>query len=150
MALHDRALTLNPALSLAWVMSGLAQTFRGEHRDAIRRVETARALSPFDPLAFFFEVGLMMPHLMLGDCERVVVLGRLTTQLNPSFSSTWKALLSALGHLGRRAEAVEVRARLLALEPGFSIGEAVRRSPLLREDDRARFVEGLRLGGLRK
>lgn len=150
LALHDRALALNPALPLAWMMSGLAYCYLGEHREAIRRIETARRLSPFDPHAFFFDGALMVPHLLLGEYERACVLGRLTAQLKPGFSSSWKAMLSALGHLGRSTEALEVRARLLVLEPGFTVADAVRRSPLRRPEDRARFAEGLRLGGLRE
>lgn len=148
LALHERALALNPALPLAWMMSGLAYCYRGEHLEAIRRIERARRLSPFDPHAFFFDMALMMPHLLLGEYERAALLGRLTAQLKPGFSSSWKALLSALGHLGRSGEAVEVRSRLLSIEPDFTVGEAIRRSPLLRPVDLARFAEGLRLGGL--
>ncbi len=146
--LHDRALALNPALAWAWMMSGLAHCYRGDHREAIRRIETARRLSPFDPQAFFFDMSLTMPHLMLGNFERAVELGRLSVQLKPSFSAGWKALLVGLGYLGRLAEANDALARLQALEPGFSVSEAVRRSPLRRPEDLQRFAEGLRLGGL--
>lgn len=148
LALHDRALALNPALSSAWMMSGLAHCYRGDHEEAIRRIETARRLSPFDPQAFFFDVSLMLPHLMLGNFEQATELGRLTAQLKPSFSSSWKGLLVGLGHLRRRSDAHEVCARLQALEPGFSVTEAVQRSPLRRPEDLNRYAEGLRLGGL--
>lgn len=148
LALHERALALNPALPLAWAMSGLAQTYRGEHKDAIRRVETALRLSPVDPHAFFFEFGRILPHLMLGDYERAAALARLAAQLKPGYSSSWKALLTALGHLGRRDEAAEVLRRLLALEPGFSVTEAIRRTPFSRAEDLERVAVGLRLGGL--
>ncbi len=148
LAIHDRALALNPALSWAWMMSGLAHCYRGDHEEAIRRIETARRLSPFDPHAFFFDVSLMLPHLMLGNFQQATELGRLTAQLKPSFSSSWKGLLVGLGHLDRRSEAREVLVRLQALEPGFSVNEAVRRSPLIRPEDLSRYAEGLRLGGL--
>ena len=146
--LHDRALALNPALAWAWMMSGLAHCYRGDHEEAIRRIETARGLSPFDPHAFFIDNSLTIPHLMFGNFERAVELGRLTVQLKPSFSASWKSLLVGLGYLGRAPEAREALARLQALEPGFSVSEAVRRSPLTRPEDLQRFAEGLRLGGL--
>ena len=148
LVLHDRALALNPALSWAWMNSGLAHCYRGDHREAIRRIETARRLSPFDPHAFFFDMALMLPHLMLGEYERAADLGRLTAQIKPSFSSSWKGLLMALGHLGRTAEAAEVRARLQVLEPGFCVRTAVQRSPLHRAEDRERYATGMRLAGL--
>ena len=95
--LHDRALARNPALAWAWMMSGLAHCYRGDHQEAIRRIEIARQLSPFDPHAFFFDASLTLPHLMLGNLDRALELGRLTVQLKPSFSSSWKFLLVALG-----------------------------------------------------
>ena len=150
LTLHDRALALNPALAWAWMMSGLAHCYLGHHQEAIGRIETARRLSPFDPHAFFFDVSLMLPHLMLGNYERATELGRLSVQLKPSFSSSWKFLLVGLGYLRRVSEAHEACARLQAIEPGFSVTEAVRRSPLRRPEDLNRYAEGLRLGGLQE
>ena len=146
--LHARALALNPNLPLAWAFSGLAQSYAGRHAEAIRRIRQALRLSPFDPHGFFFEMALMMPHLLLGRHEAVVELGRRAVALNPALSSTYKGFLSALGHLGRTEEAAVIRARLLALEPGFTCAEAAARSPLLRAEDIALYVEGLRLAGL--
>jgi len=49
--------------------------------------------------------------------------------LNPGFSSAYKGLLAALGHLGARREAAEVRKALLTVEPRFSVENARTRSP---------------------
>ena len=146
--LHERALSLNPNLSLAWVFSGMAQSYAGHHEEAIRRIHRARRLSPFDPYSFVFDMALMIPHLARGEYEMVVELGRRATGLNPALSSTQKGYLAALGHLGRTEEQEMVRERLLRLEPGFSVREALLRSPLVREQDRRRYAEGLRLAGL--
>ena len=146
--LHERALSLNPNLPLAWVFSGMAQAYAGHHEEAIRRVHKAQRLSPFDPHSFLFDMALMIPHLARGDYAVVVELGRRATALNAVFSSTQKGYLSALGHLGRTEEQAVVRERLLRLEPSFSVREAVLRSPLLRDEDRLRYAEGLRLAGL--
>jgi DNA-binding SARP family transcriptional activator/TolB-like protein len=147
--LHERALSLNPNLPLAWGFAGLAQSYAGEHEDAIRMIGQALRLSPFDPHGFFFQTALMMPLLLTGQHELVVQQARRATALNPFLSSTYKGLLSALGHLGREEEARTIRLRLLALEPGFDCEQAAARSPLLRAADIATYVEGLRLGGLR-
>ena len=40
--------------------------------------------------------------------------------------------------------------KLLRLEPGFTVEEAVLRSPLSRPEDIARYAEGLRRAGLRE
>ncbi len=146
--LHERALSLNPSLPMAWALSGMAYSYAGSHDEAIRRIDKARHLSPFDPHSFVFEMALMVPHLARGDDETVVALGRRATALNPTLSSTQKGYLSALGHLGRIAEQGAVRERLLRLEPGFCVREALLRSPFLRDADRLRYADGLRRAGL--
>jgi DNA-binding SARP family transcriptional activator len=147
-ALHERSLALNPNLPFAWAVSALSLTYAGDHATAVAHALQARRLSPFDPHGFFFDNTLMVPSLMLGDYETVVVAGRRALALNPSMSSTCKGLLAALGHLGLRAEADDIKARLLALEPGFSLRIATGRSALRRPEDLRVYVEGLRKAGL--
>lgn len=148
MELHEQALALNPNLPLAWAFAGLAQSYAGEHEEAIRRTRKALQLSPFDPHGFFFEMALMMPHLMLRQHAVAMELGRRATALNPGLSSTYKGFLSALGHAGEPEEAAAVRRKLLALEPDFTCTGAGLRSPLRRAEDVAYYVDGLRLAGL--
>jgi len=70
------------------------------------------------------------------------------SEMNPSFSATYKPYLSALGHLGRTPEAAVVRRRLLVIEPDFTVERFIATSPLERDSDRDHYAEGLRLGGL--
>ena len=147
-ALHERALALNPSLAMAWCFSGFAYSYIGDHEEALRRINQAIRLSPADPHMFFFDMGLVIVHLMRGDYAVAIEAGRRAVELNPLFSSTYKSYLSALGWKGLIREATEVRDRLLALEPGFSLAEAVERSPFLRPEDVERYAEGLRRAGL--
>jgi tetratricopeptide (TPR) repeat protein len=147
-ALHERALALNPNLPFAWAVSALSLSYAGEHEAAVAHALQARRLSPFDPHGFFFDNTLMVPSLMLGDFETVVVAGQRALGLNPTMSSTCKGLLSALGHLGRAREAEDLRERLLQLEPGFTLRHAATRSALRRREDLALYVDGLRKAGL--
>jgi DNA-binding SARP family transcriptional activator len=149
-ALHERAISLNPNLPLAWGFSGVANGYLGRHEEAIAQITHAQHLSPHDPHAFFFDMALMLPHLLCGEFETVVTLGRRAIELNPSFSSTYKGYLAALGHLNRDDETARIRARLLVLEPSFSVRDAVDRSPMMRPKDLALYAEGLRRAGLRE
>jgi len=149
-ALHERAITLNPNLALAWCFSGLAHSYLGRHEEGLRRVSVALRLSPSDPHGFFFDMALIMPHLMRGDYASAVQAGRRAIEINPYFSSAYKGYLAALGLMDRPREAAEVLNRLLMLEPRFSVREAMSRSPLSRPEDIARYAEGLRLAGLRE
>ncbi|MCC6718709.1 MAG: hypothetical protein IT555_12560 [Acetobacteraceae bacterium] len=148
MALHERALALNPSLPLAWTFSGLALCYLGQHAAAVARIEQARRLSPFDPNSCYFDTSLMVPHLLMGRYEHVVALGRRAVALHPTLSSTFKVLLAALGHLGEIEEAAQMRERLYRLEPGYSLAQAAARSTFLRPEDDALFLEGLRRAGV--
>ncbi len=146
--MHERALALNPNLPLVWAFSGLAHAYIGRHDEAIRRIGQARRLSPFDPHGFFFDTALMVPTLMQGQFEMVVELGRRATHLNPTLVSTLKGYLCALGHIGPSSELLAIRAKLLQGEPGFSIRQALARTPLQTEHDRALYAAGLRRAGI--
>jgi hypothetical protein len=95
-------------------------------------------------------MALIMPHLMNGDCASAIEAGRRAIELNPLFSSAYKGYLAALGWMHPTREAAAVLARLLALEPGFSVEAAVERSPLTRPADIERYADGLRRAGLRE
>lgn len=146
--LHARALSLNPNLAMAWCFSGLAHTYLGDHQEGIARIRHAQVLSPYDPHGFFFDMALTMPHLLRGEYEAVVEVGRRAIALNPGFSSSYKGYLAAMGHLGRGNEASGLMSKLLAMEPGFCISSAIDRSPLTRAEDLDRYAEGLRRVGL--
>jgi len=85
---------------------------------------------------------------MRDDYAGAADVGRRAIQINPLFSSTYKSYLAALGLMDRPWEAQMVLRRLLELEPGFSVQEAVRRTPFVCPQDVARYAEGLRRAGL--
>ena len=148
MALHERALIINPNLPLAWGFSGLAHIYAGQHEEALRRLRQAKLLSPLDPHGFFFDTGLNLAYLFIGKFEDAAEAGRRSVEMNPEFSAGFKAHLSALGYAGQEGERAKLLASLLRLEPHFTVSNALERSPLALPDDRFRFAEGLRLSGL--
>jgi DNA-binding SARP family transcriptional activator/TolB-like protein len=146
--LHDRAISLNPNLAIAWCFSGFALSYLGDHQTALVRMVKAIELSPSDPHLFFFHAAIIMPHLLLGESKEAAAAGRKAIELNPWFSSAFKGCLAALGHLGHAKEAASVLARLLKLEPNFTVQDAIRRSPMTVAADIERYADGLRRGGL--
>lgn len=147
-ALHERALSLNPNLAMAWALSAITYAYMGEPEEAERRNNRYKKLSPLDPHAFFFDAFFILIHLMKRDYEKAVAVGRAVSEMNPSFSATYKPYLAALGHLGRLQEAAVARRRLLLIEPDFTIERFIATSPLERESDRDHYAEGLRLAGV--
>lgn len=149
MRLLDLAIEANPHAPIAWARSAVASSYAGRHAVALQRAEKARSMAVEHPLGFLFESALAVPLLLTGEYERAITAGERAIALNSDFSSSLKTQLAALGHLGRNAEAERVRGRLLRLEPNFSIVQAMERSPLRVPEDRQRYADGLRLGGLR-
>ncbi len=148
LSLHERALTLNPNLAMAWALSGVAFAYIGDVDEAERRMQRYKKLSPLDPHAFFYDTISIVIALLKHDYETAVAVGRAVSELNPAFSSACRFYLSALGHLGRTQEAAVVFQHLLALEPGFTIGSFVETSPFERSQDREHMVLGLTLAGV--
>ena len=150
MVLHERALSLNPNLAMAWALSAVTHAYAGDPVEAERRNDRYKKLSPLDPHAFFFDAFFVLIHMMKRDYEKAVDVGRTVSQLNPSFTATYKPYLAALGHLHRDQEAAVIRRRLLALEPDFTIERFLQTNPMESEIDKMHYAEGLRLGGIRE
>ncbi len=148
LALHERALSLNPNLAMAWALSAITYAYMGDPEEAERRNNRYKKLSPLDPHAFLFDGFFTVIHLLKRDYESAVAAGRGVTQMNPSLSAGFKPYLSALGHLGRSREAAVVLRRLMAIEPDFTVERFTATSPLERESDRNHYAEGLRLAGV--
>ncbi len=149
LSLHERALSLNPNLAMAWALSGVAHAYLGDWEEAERRVTRYKKLSPLDPHAFFYDTAFIIVALLKRDYESAVIAGRAVSEMNPSFSAAYKPYLAALGHLGREQEATMIRDRLLSMEPDFTIERFLATTPLERESDRDFYAEGLRRAGLR-
>jgi tetratricopeptide (TPR) repeat protein len=147
-ALHERALTLNPNLAMAWNLSGVAYAYLGDLEEAERRVRRYKKLSPLDPHAFFYDTAFIIIALLKRDYEAAIVAGRDVSEMNPGFSAACKPYLAALGHLGQAEEAAVVLHRLLAIEPGFTISRFLEHNPLDRLQDRDHYAAGLRLAGV--
>jgi DNA-binding SARP family transcriptional activator len=146
--LHERAIAANANLPLSWCLSGLAESYIGDTAEGVRRIRHAQALSPGDPHDFFSEGALCISNLLGERYEAAAAAGRRAVALNPGFSSSHKSYLAAMGQLGRGAEAASSLTTLRNLEPGFSVEQALSRSPFATTAGRALYAEGLLIAGL--
>ena len=148
LALHERALALNPNLAMAWALSGFAHLYLGDWEEGDRRLLRYKQLAPTDPHAFHYDTGFSLVALAKRDYEGAVVAARGVSEMNPAFSGACEPYLAALGLLGQVQEAAVVRRRLLAIDPGFSVERFLRDSPFERVEDREHVARGLRLAGV--
>lgn len=147
-ALHERALALNPNLAMGWALSGLAHLHLGDWEEGERRLQRYKQLAPTDPHAFHYDTGFSLIALAKRDYEGVIIAGRSVSERNPAFSIACEPYLAALGYLGQMQEAAVVRRRLLTIDPGFSVERYLRNSPFERVEDREHVARGLRLAGV--
>lgn len=147
-ALHDRALVLNPDLAMGWALSGATFAYLGDAPEAERRLGRYKRLSPLDPHAFVFDVGFCLAALVRRDNAAAALAGRAASALHPAYSAACKPYLAALGHLRAGEEAAVVLRRLLAIDPGFTLERCLAASSFERASDREHFAAGLRLAGV--
>jgi DNA-binding SARP family transcriptional activator len=149
-ALHyfDRSLRLNPSLAFIWALSAATYSYIGKPEVALQRLERYGELAPLDPYYFWFEHLYAIAYTFKGDYERAVIVGRRANKANPEYVASYKPLIASLGHLGRRDEAKAYVAKLLTLEPGFTVERFGQVYPFKRASDRKRYMQGLRLAGV--
>jgi TolB-like protein len=144
----DRSQRVSPNSALMWALSAPTYCYIGEPVAALQRLKRYRDLAPFHPYACFLDSFYAIAYMFKGDYEQAVLVGRATVKGNPDCQFIYKPLIGALGHLGRTEEARPYIAKLLSLEPHFTVEYFGKTYPIKREADRQRYMEGLRLAGV--
>ena len=144
----DRSLRLNPNLGFIWALSAATYCYIGEPDIALQRLKRYRDLAPFDPYFCVYEGVYAAAYMFKGDYEQAVLIGRGAVKANPDYSAGYKPLIAALGHLGRADEAKPYIAKLLSLEPHFTVEHFAKTYPFKKTKDRRRYARGLLLAGV--
>ena len=147
LALHQRAIAMNPNLPIAWTLSSFAHIYNGDHEVAIKHATTGLTLSPSDPHVFFVEHAASMANLFLGNYKKADEFAISVLERKPGHVSGYKVRLAILGYLENHEEAKLCMGKLKSIEPSVTVDSIVSRPPL-REHDREAYRQGLRLGGL--
>jgi adenylate cyclase len=146
--LADRAVALNPNSFHAWNCRGHVYRVAGLHEKAVRSFERAVRMSPVDPALYQSFAGIGMALIELGRLDEAIVAGKKAQRQNSSFSPAYRNLASAFAHLGRDAEAREAAARLLEVDPAFTISAWIARGSAGGQSNAKLLIEGLRKAGL--
>ena len=143
----DRTVALNPNSFLAWGSRGQVYRIAGLQEEALRSFERAIRVSPVDPRLHFTFVGMAQAFIELRRFDEAIVAGKKALRQNSSFSPAYRCLASAFAHLGRDAEAREAAARMLEVDPAFTISGRTARGG---QENSKLLIEGLRKAGLRE
>jgi adenylate cyclase len=141
----DRAVALNPNSFDAWYNRGWVYEIAGLPEEAVRSFERAMRMSPVDPLLYRLFIGIGYASIELRRFDEAIVAGKKGLRQNPSYSGAYRCLASAFAHLGRDAEAREAAARLLEVDPAFTISAWIARGG---QSNAKLLIEGLRKAGL--
>jgi adenylate cyclase len=140
----DRAVTLNPNSWRTWNNRGWVYVMAGLPEEAIRSFERAIRMSPVDPLLHMTFLGIGHALMGLRRFDEAIIVLKKALRQNPSFMPACRGPASAFAHLGRDAEAHAAAARVLEIDPAFTISAHIARVPKSSK----LFIEGLRKAGL--
>ena len=142
----DRAVTLNPNSYRAWICRGWVYKVAGQPEEAIRSFERAMRMSPVDPQQFSALTGMGFAFIELRRFDEAIIAGKKALRHKPCYPGPYRCLASAFAHLGRDAEAREAAARVLEIDPAFTISAWIARSQLSK--NAKLMIEGFRKAGL--
>jgi adenylate cyclase len=140
----DRAVALNANSWTTWNCRGYVYRIAGLPEEAIRSFERAVRMSPVDPALYQTLTGIGQAFIELGRFDEAIVVGKKSLRQN-HYVATYHCLASAFAHLGRDAEAREAAARVLEIDPAFTISALIARGG---RSNAKLFIEGLRKAGL--
>ena len=139
----DRAVALNPNSWITWNCRGHVYRIAGLPEEAIRSFERAIRMSPVDPRLHTTLTGIGQALIELRRFDEAIVVLKKALRQN-LYLVAYRCLASAFAHLGRDAEAHDAAARVLEIDPAFTISAHIARVP----KNSKLFIEGLRKAGL--
>ena len=142
----DRAVTLNPNSYRPWICRGWVYKVAGQPEEAIRSFERAMRMSPVDPQQFGVLTGMGFAFIELRRFDEAIIAGKKALRHKPGYPGPYRCLASAFAHLGRDAEAREAAARMIEIDPAFTISAWIARSQLSKNANL--MIEGFRKAGL--
>ncbi len=104
-ALVDRAVTMNPALSVAWDVSGNIRMQSGEYEVALAHYERCLRLDPKSPWRTYVWPSMAGCLVAMGRFDEAIVLAKEGLQIGPNNPWAAASLIAALAHSGRVADA---------------------------------------------
>jgi adenylate cyclase len=145
---YAAALVGNPSEPLAWLFSATRSAYLGEGAEAETAATRALALSPIDPLRYFFDSLAATAAVGNGNWASAEQLSMRSLRANRTHASTWRTLAYAQVMLGKEVGARESVRELLKIEPGFSVSRFSERFPGRDGPMALPWAQALKVAGL--
>lgn len=115
------ACTMNPSEGFAWLFLAVQLAFKGESREALDAAHRALALSPLDPLRYYYESLMGSCEFSAGHYEDAIQWCETSRRRNRQHLSTLRVLIAANIALGREEQARGIASELIRLRPEYSV-----------------------------
>jgi adenylate cyclase len=142
----DKALSLNPNDSSAWAYKGLFFIYTGQPEEAQPVLKQAASRNPFNFTWYLWFVGLACYSARQYE-DAIPPLIRSIDHF-PKFIAPRRHLAACYAQLGKDQEAAEQTAKILELEPEFSIRRISKTLSYRNPADLEHYLDGLRQAGL--
>jgi adenylate cyclase len=146
----DRALAIDPNHAWAWTRLGFLNVYRGDAAAGVKAFERAIALSPLDPFSFNCLIGLGLAAFASGKPDEAAMWTRRALREKVGMTWAYRDLAAFLAHAGDVGGAREALGRLVASRPNLTLSIVSESLGFMEPPLLARYVEGLRIAGLRE
>jgi TolB-like protein/class 3 adenylate cyclase len=147
-ALVDRSLALNPNLAWVWHVSAIAKACLGEPETALEHAAHAMRLSPQDPQISGMHVAIAFAHFIAGRYEEALAEAEAAVRGRINFFVGLCVTAASAALAGKAAQAEKAMSRIREVNPGLSLSNLRALIPFRRDEDFARWAEGLKRAGL--
>jgi TolB-like protein/Flp pilus assembly protein TadD len=139
---YRRAIHLNPNDADLLADMAIALAFSGQSGEAVELLHKAMRLNPFYPDQYLWHLGSAYYNLERYE-EAIQTVSRMQ---NPKES--YRILAASHAQLGRMAEAQTYARKQLEVHPDFNVDHWAKVMPDAHEEEKLRYIEGLRKAGL--
>ncbi len=147
-ALLEESMHISPNFAQAWFFCGWVQGWRGEADIAISRISRALLLSPHDPHISNMRRGIAFAYFIGERYAEAISAAEVATPMPQNAVFGYSTIAASAALIGRQPEAGRAMTTLLQYDPGLRLAGLRYRFPMRRDQDFARWEEGLRLAGL--
>jgi adenylate cyclase len=145
-----QALAAGPNEPLAALFLAQVLRNRGKPQEAVAAIEQAQALSPLDPMGYYYDLFAASAYSAAGQHERALTLALRSLRQNALHLSTWVQVIIEQAHVGRMEDARASAQRYLSLRPNASVrryrdGHPARGLAFVERDAAALLEAGLPL-----
>jgi tetratricopeptide (TPR) repeat protein len=148
-AAFHAAVDLNPSSAAAHSHLSRGLAFAGRAREAIEHGKEAIRLSPVDPEMALFLGALAVAHFTARRYDESVSCTTAALRLRPGFQGAQRLRCAGLAQAGRIEEARAFLASVCREQPDLSADWVRANVPYQTDELMRRFIEGLRMAGLR-